>query len=81
MRVHLGMALADLGRRTEAEALLIESVPKLPPRHADTTRALRFLVRFYEAWDRSQPNQGYAARAAEWRKRLPASTGPPPAGR
>jgi hypothetical protein len=77
MRVHLGLTLAELGRRPEAEALLIEAVPKLPPRSADTTRALRFLVHFYEGWERSQPNQGYAARAAEWRQRLEASTGPP----
>jgi len=80
LRVHLGMTLAALGRRPEAEALLIETVPKLPPRSADTARALRFVVRFYEGWERSQPNQGHAARAAEWRQRLPASAGPP-AGR
>ena len=35
--------------------------------------ALEFLVRFYEGWDRSQPNRGYAARAAEWQQRLAAS--------
>jgi hypothetical protein len=64
------MALADRGRRSEAEALLIESVPKLPPKHADTTRALQFMVGFYEGWERAQPHQGYAGRAAEWRARL-----------
>jgi serine/threonine protein kinase/tetratricopeptide (TPR) repeat protein len=77
MRLHLGMALAGLGRRAEAEALLIEAVPKLPSRLADTKRALQFLVHFYEEWERSEPNQGHATRAAEWRQRLPASAAPP----
>jgi len=70
MRVHLGMTLAALGRRTEAEPLLLESVPKLPRWEASTTRALAFLVRFYEEWDGEQPGQGHASRAAEWRQRL-----------
>ena len=47
----------------EAEAILVESVPKLPSRHADTTRAVRFLAEFYERWNRAQPNPGRAARA------------------
>jgi serine/threonine protein kinase/tetratricopeptide (TPR) repeat protein len=78
LRVHLGMALAALGRRPEAEALLLESIPKLPPRLADTRRAVSFLVRFYEEWERSEPNKGYAARAVQWRQRLPASETSPP---
>lgn len=41
--VHLGMALAEQGRRAEAEALLLEAIPKLPPREADTLRAVRYL--------------------------------------
>ena len=72
MRLHLGMALADLGRRAEAEALLCEAIPNLPPRAAETRRALEFLVRFYEGWDRSEPHQGHATRATEWRQRLKA---------
>lgn len=70
MRVHLGMALAELRRLPEAEALLLEAVPKLPPRAADTTRAMQFLARFYEDWNRSQPDPTRAARAAEWRRYL-----------
>jgi serine/threonine protein kinase/Tfp pilus assembly protein PilF len=70
LRVHLGMTLTELGRRTEAEALLLESIPELPPRDAATSRALEFLVRFYEEWDSEQPHLGHAARAAEWRQRL-----------
>ena len=70
VRVQLGMALADRGRRSEAEALLAESVPKLPARHADTKRAVQFMVRFYEDWERFAPSQGHGARAALWRGRL-----------
>jgi tetratricopeptide (TPR) repeat protein len=81
MRFHLGMTLAELGRRSEAEALLLESIPKLPSRTAEKTRALRFLVRFYEEWDRAEPNQGYAGRAAEWQQSLAASVVEPPSVR
>jgi tetratricopeptide (TPR) repeat protein/predicted Ser/Thr protein kinase len=73
VRLHLGMALAEQGRRAEAEALLLEAVPRLPPREADTTRALRFLVRFYEDWNRVTPDPGRVTRAAEWSRRLEAS--------
>jgi tetratricopeptide (TPR) repeat protein/tRNA A-37 threonylcarbamoyl transferase component Bud32 len=70
VRVHLGMALAEQGRRAEAEALLIEAIPRLPPRDARTARALRFIVQFYEKWNREQPDPDRVARAAEWRRRL-----------
>jgi tetratricopeptide (TPR) repeat protein/predicted Ser/Thr protein kinase len=73
LRAHLGMALADQGRRVEAEALLIEAIPKLPPRDAATTRAMRFLVQLYDAWNREQPDPDRVARAAEWRRRLEAA--------
>jgi tetratricopeptide (TPR) repeat protein len=76
VRVHLGMAVDSLGRHAEAETLLVEAIPKLPPRAADTTRALRFLVALYEDWNRSQPDAARAARAAEWRRRLESSVSP-----
>ena len=75
LRVHLGMALAALGRRAEAETLLLRGHPAVAvSQTADTTRALRFLVGFYDDWNRAQPDAARAARAAEWRQRL-ASTG------
>ena len=74
LRVQLGMTLAALRRLPEAEAMLLESVPQLPARSADATRAVRFLVDFYERWNRAQPDPARAARAAEWRKRLDASS-------
>ena len=76
VRVHLGMALAALGRRVEAEALLVEGVPRLAPHDAGTRRALRFVADFYEEWNRAQPDPDRAARAAEWRRRLEAFPAP-----
>jgi eukaryotic-like serine/threonine-protein kinase len=75
-RLHLGMALAALGRRAEAEALLISAIPPMPPGIASTSRAVRFLVDFYDDWNRAQPDPARAARAAEWRQRLVSLPGP-----
>ncbi len=72
--LHMGMALAALGRRAQAETLLVQAIPKLPPRSTSTSRAVRFLVDFYDDWNRVQPDAVRAARAAEWRQRLT----PPP---
>jgi eukaryotic-like serine/threonine-protein kinase len=77
LRVHLGMALASLGRRTEAEPLLVEAIPQLAPKTADSTRAVRFLVGFYDDWNRSQPDAARSARASDWRRRLESSSGAP----
>ena len=75
LRVHLGMALASLHRRPDAEALLVEAIPQLPQKTADTTRAVRFLVGFYDEWNRSQPDAARAARASDWRRRLESPSG------
>jgi non-specific serine/threonine protein kinase/serine/threonine-protein kinase len=74
--VHLGMALAEQGRRADAEAMLLQTIPKLPPREADTLRAVRYLDRLYQDWNRAQPDRERAVRAAEWHRRLET---PPPA--
>ena len=76
VRVHLGMALAARGQRADAEALLIEAVPRLPRGVASTTRAVQFLAAFYEDWNRVQPAPDCATRAAEWRQRLASSPTP-----
>jgi tetratricopeptide (TPR) repeat protein len=68
--VHLGMALAEQGRRAEAETLLVEAVPKLPPREANTLRAVRYVDALYVDWNRAQPDPDRVARAAEWRRRV-----------
>jgi hypothetical protein len=74
LRVQQGMALAALGRRTEAEALLLESVPQLRAKTAASTRAIRFVAAFYDSWNRDQPDPTRAAHAAEWRHRLDGSS-------
>jgi hypothetical protein len=45
-------------RRSEGapEPLLVEAIPQLPRKTADTTCAVRFLVGFYDGWNRSQPD-------------------------
>ena len=77
VRLHLGMGLAEQGKRAEAEPLLLGAIPNLPPREADTLRAVRYLDRLYEDWNRAQPDPDRVVRATEWRQRLEAS---PPAG-
>lgn len=76
-RAHLGMVLARQRRWSEAEALLVEFVPQLPPREAATRRAVRFVADFYTAWNRAEADPARAARAAEWLRRL--EEAPPPA--
>jgi non-specific serine/threonine protein kinase/serine/threonine-protein kinase len=71
-RVHLGMALAAQRRWAEAEPLLVENVPKMPPREARTRRAERFVADFYEQWGRALGDPARAAKAAEWRRRAEA---------
>jgi eukaryotic-like serine/threonine-protein kinase len=78
LRVHLGMALASLGRRADAEPLLVEAIPQLPSRTADASRAVRFLVGFYDDWNRSQPDAARSARASDWRRRLESSSAATP---
>jgi len=72
-RVHLGMALAQLRRWPEAEALLVGSVPKMPQREARTKQAVRFVADFYLTWNRSEPDPVRSAAAADWQKRVEAS--------
>ncbi len=67
---HLGLVLANLGMRGEAETLWNEAVANLSPGHAESLLIQRAVVDFLEQWHREQPNEGFGARADEWRKRL-----------
>jgi non-specific serine/threonine protein kinase/serine/threonine-protein kinase len=63
----IGIARAELGRHAAAEASLLEayrlgSRDAVMRRSANESRAA--LLRLYEAWDRVEPGQGHAARAA-----------------
>jgi len=61
-RTYLGIALARLGRRDEAAAILREAVPALPTWNAETRVLLAQLVETFEPWD--------ATAAEEYRQRL-----------
>ena len=38
-------------------------------------RRTRCFIDLYEAWEASEPGQGYAAKAAEWRAKVPEKNG------
>ncbi len=64
-RAHYGMCLVELGQYEQAEPLLIEAYPRLPPLPAtDAKDTIRYLANLYDAW--GKPEQ-----AAEWRAKLP----------
>jgi len=67
---HLGLALARLDRREDAEAMWDEIAPDLPPGEAETTDILREVVSHFERWDTAEPGRGYDRKAAAWRGRL-----------
>jgi hypothetical protein len=71
---HLGMALAALGERAEAEALLVASIPRLTAGEAETNLIIGVLVDLYDDWHLAEPDVGYDARAAEWRQRAVSPT-------
>ncbi len=75
---HLGMALAALGERAEAEPLLVDSIPRLTAGEAETNLIIGVLVDLYDDWHRAEPERGYDARARKWRQR--AESGNPEAG-
>ena len=61
----------------EAEELLQKAHESLANR-PDTplllrTKLLEGFAELYDAWDAAEPGEGYAAKAAKWRARLPES--------
>ncbi|HUU95655.1 MAG TPA: serine/threonine-protein kinase [Phycisphaerae bacterium] len=66
----LGDCLVGLGRFEEAEPLLLGAYAKLEgihgANHQSTLRALRHVIKAYEAWGKPEP-------AAKWQAKLPAS--------
>ncbi len=47
---------------------LVGSNDKSP---SQTQASIERLVKFYESWNAAEPGQGYDAKAAEWRAKLP----------
>jgi serine/threonine protein kinase/tetratricopeptide (TPR) repeat protein len=75
IRLGHGNALARAKRYADAERELLEaqriyaSAPAAPAqRRAEIVRALASL---YDSWERSEPGEGHAAKAAEWKAKLP----------
>ncbi len=70
--------LAYLLRKTacyaEAEQLCLECVERGRTRfgadHQETIDAVDLLIGLYDAWHAAEPDQGYGAKAAEWRAKL-----------
>ncbi len=75
---HLGMALAALGERAEAESLLVDSIPRMTAGEAETRLITGVLADLYDDWHRAEPGRGFDERANEWRQR--AGSGSPEAG-
>jgi tetratricopeptide (TPR) repeat protein len=79
---NLGRARARLGQFAPAEANLLEAhaiyAKTRGPTHADSRNCTRLLVEFYTLWDKAEPGQGYDAKAAAWKARLPTEQAPPP---
>jgi hypothetical protein len=68
--LYLGMALAAQGRFADGEAALVEGTSGEPRVGAEAQRAVAFMVRFYDDWQRAQPDPSRAAKAAEWKVKL-----------
>ena len=70
-----GETLLKLGRFAEAEAALLEAHEFLEAAHGPnnerTVKVIQFLVDLYTARHKAEPGAGYAAKAAEWRAKLP----------
>jgi tetratricopeptide (TPR) repeat protein len=77
-----GRALAGLERYVESETALLEAHAIYEADRgaelAGTTEAVRWLADLYAAWHEAEPDQGYDAKADEWRARLPPTPAGPP---
>jgi Tfp pilus assembly protein PilF len=69
-RVALGY---DADRFKLAEANLLEAQPIPLETYRETRGCLQGLVDLYTAWDKAEPDKGYAAKAANWKAKLDAA--------
>ena len=71
----LAECLTKQARFTEAEAILIEmanaTLDNDTASKKSKTKAIQRVVDLYEAWHAAEPDEGYDARAEQWRARLP----------
>jgi len=70
-----GQSLAKLQRYAEAEGHLLEAQEGLAtilgPSHRRTIKIINYIIELYDAWNAAEPDQGYDAKAAAWRAKLP----------
>ena len=81
--LYLGMALAAQERFADAEPPLVAGTSGEPRVGAEARRAAAFMARFYDEWQRAQPDPSRAAKAADWKVKLDELTTAapsPPAG-
>ena len=78
-----GATLLQMQRFEDAERALTEAQgvfeAALGVDHARTSGVIKQLADLYTAWNESEPDMGYDAKAAEWRARLPVEESPDPA--
>ena len=70
---HHGYTLMVMERFEEAEAAYLEKyaiLEPLDPAHRRVRLAAGQVVRLYNRWHAAEPDQGYDAKAAQWRERL-----------
>ena len=72
---HAG-ALTELSRFDEAEGSALEGHAILTSGHSaddgkEVATAIETLIALYDVWHEAEPDNGYDARAAEWRAKLP----------
>ncbi len=69
------MCLSALERYDEAEAALLEAHEIMESARGEkpelATKVVKALADLYEFWDTAEPDVGYAAKAADWRVKLP----------
>jgi tetratricopeptide (TPR) repeat protein len=77
---YYGACLTQMQRFSEAEAQLLKSHELLSDAlgsdHRRTTTVQESLAALYDAWHAAEPGEGYDAKAAEWRAKLPARGAP-----
>ena len=80
--VSYGQTLMVLERYADAEAALLEAHEilsvALGAEHDRALKAAQAVVNFYTAWHAAEPDQGYDAKAAEWRAKLEDQVGEEP---
>ena len=70
----LGQSRAAIGKFAAAEVNLLEAhgilIETPGPSPASLRECTQSIVEFYAAWHRAEPNNGYNAKSAEWKRKM-----------